>query len=95
MSSEEKTLGYGEDWRLFQEGHERDRVWLALRGNSFSASIEIGARSLDGKPDPRVLLGIDVTTWRKLVEAWNRSSWASTPEQDHQPEEIELVDFFR
>jgi hypothetical protein len=90
-----KTLGYGEDWRLFQEEHEKDRVWVSLRGCSLRTSLQIGGASLDGNQDPKLLLGIEVGTWRKLVESWNRSEWASSPEQDHKPAEFELEDFFQ
>ena len=75
------TIGYGDKYHLFEECFDSDRVWIQLEGKSF----ELDHRTME----ERLVVGIDVTVWRKIVEAWNNSHWGKHPERDHVKEEID------
>ena len=86
------SIAYSEDFHLFQECFENDNVYLRLDSGKWDATLstsDIDWRDGDSKK-PSLLLKIDVTMWRKIVEGWNESSWAGHPEEDHMPFEINM-----
>lgn len=81
------TIGYGDTHHLYEECFDPDKVWLRLDGKDFEA--EVGTR----QDTASVTVGIDVTVWRKIVEAWLQSHWARHPERDHEKVELDLDSF--
>lgn len=74
------TLSSDRDHHLYEESFDKDYVNLTLkRGNGLPRV------SIDGV-HAEVSLSIDVTLWRKIVNAWNASYWGLHPEWDHQEE---------
>jgi hypothetical protein len=76
------TIGYGDYYHLYEECFDTDKVWLEIE-NKVS---DVEYRS---SPNGELIVGIDVTVWRKIVEAWLQSHWAKNPERDHQKIEID------
>lgn len=71
------TIGYGEKHHLFEEICDSKKIWIQLDSDSFETEFRI----YDGNNS--LVVGIDVATWRKIVEAWNNSSWGKDPERDY------------
>ena len=76
------TIGYGDDYHLFEECFDTDKVWIEIGGNV--SEVEYNS-ALGGE----LVVGIDVTIWRKIVEDWLRSHWANHPTRDHEKIEID------
>ena len=80
------TIGYGEGYHLYEECFDQDKVWLELEGKV--SDIEYNSHS-----DGCLIVGIDVTTWRAIVEAWLKSHWGGNPERDNKPPKIDIEYF--
>lgn len=83
------TIGYDKDFHIFEEICDSKKVWIQLDPGSFEAEFKIykNANSL--------VVGIDIAAWRKIVEAWNNSSWAKDPSRDYsKPDEEEFFSVF-
>jgi hypothetical protein len=80
------TIAYDQkDFHLYQECFENDNVYLQLDGEGWGASLDtdrVDWRGGEGKL-PSLLLRIDVTLWRKIVEGWSSSQWGQDPSFDH------------
>jgi hypothetical protein len=80
------TIAYDQkDFHLYQECFENDNVYLQLDGEGWGASLDtdrVDWRKGEGKI-PSLLLRIDVTLWRKIVEGWMSSQWGQDPSFDH------------
>jgi hypothetical protein len=85
------TIGYDDNFHLYQECFEQDNVYLKLEKGSWSASIETSVIDWrDGDAThPQLHVKIDVTLWRKIVESWIESQWGKNPEYDHKKFEID------
>jgi hypothetical protein len=80
------TIAYDQkDFHLYQECFENDNIYLQLDGEGWGASLDtdrVDWRQGEGKI-PSLLLRIDVTLWRKIVEGWANSQWGQDPSFDH------------
>ena len=86
------TIGYGDSHHLYEECFDPDRVYLRLEGNAANTEIE----GVIGDPSPCVTVGIDITIWRRIVEAWLKSHWAQHPERDYDrtPPDLDALERF-
>lgn len=73
------TLSFDKDHHLYEEV-DKDYVNLTLKGGNGMPRVTV-----DGV-HAEVSLSIDVTLWRKIVNAWITSYWGLHPEWDHQEE---------
>jgi len=80
------TLAYDQrSFHLYQECFENDNVYLQLEGTEWGASLDtdrVDWRDGDSL-QPSLLLRVDVTLWRKIVEGWMSSQWGQDPSFDH------------
>jgi hypothetical protein len=80
------TIAYDQkDFHLYQECFENDNVYLQLEGEGWAASLDterVDWREGEGRK-PTLLLRVDVTLWRKIVEGWVESQWGQDPSSDH------------
>ena len=85
------TIGYNDDFHLYQECFEQDNVYLKLDKSGWTASLETSAVDWrDGNnATPQLHVKINVTLWRKIVESWIESQWGKNPEYDYQKFEID------
>lgn len=67
-----------DDYHLFEECFEKDNVHLELRGKGWSAEM---------KSSGSLLLSVDVSLFRKIVEGWTTSRWGRNPSWDHKLED--------
>ena len=80
------SLAYDGDFHLYQECFENDNVYLELDKGGWAASLNTDRIDWrHGKESQSILLSIDVTLWRKIVEGWMQSQWGSDPTYDHKP----------
>ena len=86
------TIGYDDNFHLYQECFEQDNVYLKLDKGDWSASIETAVIDWrDGDTMyPQLHVKIDVSLWRKIVESWIESQWGKNPEYDHKKFEIDV-----
>ena len=80
------TIAYDQkDFHLYQECFENDNVYLQLEGEGWAASLDTERVDWrDGEcRKPALLLRVDVTLWRKIVEGWVKSQWGQDPSIDH------------
>lgn len=77
------TIFHTDDAHLYEEVWDADSVHVELTGK-YGAKIEVveygGERAHHAS---RLVLHLDVTVWRELVEAWRASEWGQHPERDH------------
>lgn len=74
------TIGYGDDWHLFNECFENDNVHLILENMEFSVDKSTNKSS--------VRVQIPIETWRSIIEQWDKSYWAEHQELDNKPIEF-------
>ena len=83
------TIGYNDKFHLFEEIFDSEKVWIQLDPGSFEAEFKIY------KNKNSLVVGIDVATWRRMVDSWLNSSWAKHPEKDYsKPDEEEFFSIF-
>jgi hypothetical protein len=80
------TIGYGDGYHLYEECFDQDKVWLELEGKV----SEVEYSSIH---DGCLVVGIDVATWRALVESWLKSHWGNNVGRDHKEPKIDLEYF--
>ncbi len=86
------TISYDSEYHLYQECFENDNVYLRLDAGDWDAVVstaDVDWHDGDSRR-PSLLLRVDVTMWRKIVEGWVSSSWAAHPEHDHEKLELDL-----
>ena len=78
------TIGYGDQFHLYEECFDTQHVYLRL-DEAFEAEMCLGSTDWrDNAPANRASLSLkmDVKLWRKIAEAWAGSEWAKHPERD-------------
>jgi hypothetical protein len=87
------TILHTDDAHLYEEIWDTDSVHIELAGK-YGAKLEVveygGERA---HHESRLVLHLDVTVWRALVEAWRASEWGQHPERDHDPIQLDLPGF--
>ncbi len=76
------TIGHSESFHLYEECFDSDRVYLRLDGSDVVAQIDTRGKTT------QVTVGIDVSVWRQITEAWQKSHWAQHPERDYVEKEF-------
>jgi len=77
------TIGYGKKYHLFEEIFDSEKVWIQLDSNSFNAQLT------SYHNEPSLVVGIDIATWREIVNAWNNSPWAKDLTRDYSKSDVE------
>jgi hypothetical protein len=77
------TIGYDKDFHLYEECFDTNNVYLELDGDKHSVELEYSSHVKN------VVISIDVTTWRKIVDSWINSNWGKNASQDHKEHEID------
>ena len=78
------SIGYGDDFHLYEECFDQDKIYIELNGDQHDLEVEFLGKNKS------FTVAIDITTWRKIVESWNKSHWSSHPERDHEQPKIDL-----
>jgi hypothetical protein len=83
------TIGHDKNFHLYEECFDSDNVYLELEGDKHGIELEHFGNTKS------VIVSIDVSTWRKIVESWMSSEWCSRPERDYKTPEIDVEYFNR
>lgn len=79
------TIGYDNDnFHLYEECFDSDNIYLELNDDCFEI-----VESLSSKNKREIVVGINVTIWRKIVDSWLNSSWGKNPALDHKKPDID------
>lgn len=80
------TIGYDiKNFHLYEECFDRDQIYLELNGDCFEI-----VDSFSSKHEREITIGVDVTTWRKIVQSWIDSHWGKNPQLDHEEQKIDI-----
>ena len=78
------TIGYGDDWHLFNECFENENVHLILDDANFECE--------KSKTTNSVRVEIPIAVWREIVKSWHKSYWANHPELDNKKLEFDALE---
>jgi hypothetical protein len=78
------TIGYDtKNFHLYEECFDKDKIYLELNDDCFEV-----VDSFFSKESREITVGIEITTWRKVVESWINSHWGKNPDLDYKEPKI-------